>query len=297
MNTSNTKTSRIAAILGEQIGKVAHNPLRYVDIESIVSNPDQPRKHFDEEKLEELAQSIRQYGVLQPVILQEIGNEKYAIIAGERRWRACKIANMQTLPAIIKSPKEQRDSDAVALIENLQRQNLSITEEASYYASFIEKYDYTQDQLSQIIGKSRSHIANLLRINTLPESIKGYLEQQKISMGHAKIIAGRSNVESIVKVILEKNLNVRQTEEFLQSIDQKDKSYSIKKDKKKIASPDHSLDVDIAQIEEMISQKLGSHALIDKVKGELTIRFKDLVELDCIIAKLYKIPKEDSSEI
>jgi ParB family transcriptional regulator, chromosome partitioning protein len=285
MNTSNTKTSRIAAILGEQIGKVAHNPLRYVDIESIVSNPDQPRKHFDEEKLEELAQSIRQYGVLQPVILQEIGNEKYAIIAGERRWRACKIANMQTLPAIIKSPKEQRDSDAVALIENLQRQNLSITEEASYYASFIEKYDYTQDQLSQIIGKSRSHIANLLRINTLPESIKGYLEQQKISMGHAKIIAGRSNVESIVKVILEKNLNVRQTEEFLQSIDQKDKSYSIKKDKKKIASPDHSLDVDIAQIEEMISQKLGSHALIDKVKGELTIRFKDLVELDCIIAK------------
>jgi ParB family chromosome partitioning protein len=297
MNTSNTKTSRIAAILGEQIGKVAHNPLRYVDIESIVSNPDQPRKHFDEEKLEELAQSIRQYGVLQPVILQEIGNEKYAIIAGERRWRACKIANMQTLPAIIKSPKEQRDSDAVALIENLQRQNLSITEEASYYASFIEKYDYTQDQLSQIIGKSRSHIANLLRINTLPESIKGYLEQQKISMGHAKIIAGRNNVESIVKVILEKNLNVRQTEEFLQSIDQKNKSSFIKKDKKKIASPDHSLDVDIAQIEEMISQKLGSHALIDKLKGELTIKFKDLVELDCILAKLYKIPQEDSSGI
>ncbi len=292
MDTSNTKTSRIAAILGEQIGKVAHNPLRYVDIESIVSNPDQPRKHFDEEKLEELAQSIRQYGILQPIILQEIGDEKYSIIAGERRWRACKIANVKTLPAIIKSPKEQRDSDAVALIENLQRQNLSITEEASYYASFIEKYDYTQDQLSQIIGKSRSHIANLLRINTLPESIKSYLEQQKISMGHAKIIAGRKDADSIVKIILEKNLNVRQTEELLQSLDQKAKNFT-KKDKKKSNTRYDDLDVDIAQIEEMITQKLGASASIDKLKGELTIRFKDLVELDHVLAKLYKIPQEE----
>ncbi len=293
MNTSNTKTSRIAAILGEQIGKVANNPLKYVDIDFIVSNPDQPRKNFDEEKLEELAQSIRQYGVLQPIILQEVDDEKYAIIAGERRWRACKIANVKTIPAIIKSPKEKRDSDAVALIENLQRQNLSITEEASYYASFIEKYEYTQDQLSQIIGKSRSHIANLLRINALPEAIKSYVEQQKISMGHAKIIAGRRDVESIVKIILEKNLNVRQTEELLQNLDQKTKPF-IKKDKKKAIFHDEGQDLDVAQIEEMITQKLGAHASVDKTKGELIIRFKDLVELDSILEKLFKIPQDSA---
>ncbi len=288
MDTSN-KTSKIAAILGEQIGKATNNPLKYVDIDSIFSNPEQPRKHFDQEKLEELAQSIRQYGVLQPIILQELEAEKYSIIAGERRWRACKIANVKTIPAIIKSPKEKRDSEAVALIENLQRQNLSITEEASYYANFIEKYEYTQEELSQIIGKSRSHIANLLRINALPESIKSYVEQQKISLGHAKIIAGRSDAEEIAKIILEKNLNVRQTEELLQQSDRKIK-VGNKKDKKKDNVVDQGLDSDLMQIEEMLFTKIGSKITIDKAKGEIRLPFKDFIELDRIIEKLHQIP-------
>jgi len=181
MNKSDIRNSKIAAILGEQIGKATNNPLKYVEIDSIISNPEQPRKNFDEDKLEELAQSIRQYGVLQPIIIQELNKDQYCIIAGERRWRACKIANVKTIPAIIKSPKEKSDSEALALIENLQRQNLSITEEASYYANFLEKHNYTQDQLSQIIGKSRSHISNLLRINSLPDAVKSYIDHQKIS--------------------------------------------------------------------------------------------------------------------
>jgi ParB family transcriptional regulator, chromosome partitioning protein len=293
MDTSN-KTSKIAAILGEQIGKVTNNPLRYVDIDSIFSNPDQPRKHFDEEKLEELAQSIRQYGILQPIILQETDEEKYSIIAGERRWRACKIANVKTIPAIIKSPKEKRDSEAVALIENLQRQNLSITEEASYYANFIEKYEYTQEQLSQIIGKSRSHIANLLRINTLPESIKSYVEQQKISLGHAKIIAGRNDAEEIAKIIIEKNLNVRQTETWMQQSDRTKSKAVTKKDKKKDSHSEPDLDTDLLQIEGMLYEKIGAKVIVDKAKGEIRLLFKDFIELDHIIETLYQIPTKST---
>lgn len=287
MNKSDIRNSKIAAILGEQIGKATNNPLKYVEIDSIISNPEQPRKNFDEDKLEELAQSIRQYGVLQPIIIQELNKDQYCIIAGERRWRACKIANVKTIPAIIKSPKEKSDSEALALIENLQRQNLSITEEASYYANFLEKHNYTQDQLSQIIGKSRSHISNLLRINSLPDAVKSYIEQQKISMGHAKIIAGRKDAQELAAIIVEKNLNVRQTEELLQSQEEKAITYPKKEKKKNIA-----IDPDALQIEMVLAQRIGANISIDKNKGTITIKFKNLFNLDQILEKLHKIPQD-----
>jgi ParB family transcriptional regulator, chromosome partitioning protein len=285
-----SRTSRLAAILGESINKASNQAqLKHIDLELISCNSNQPRRHFDQDHLNELAQSIKQYGVLQPIILQEVEEEKYVIIAGERRWRASKIAGLTTIPAIIKCPNEERDCEVFALTENLQRQNLSPVEEALNYAKFISEYKYTQEELSQIVGKSRSHIANLLRINSLPDSIKGYLEEQKLSLGHAKLIAGRTDAEELAKIIIDKDLNIRQTEALLQ-VGNASTKQSSRKEKK--TNPD--LDAEI--IEQNLSQKLGVKVQIDKSKGRIIIPFASLLELDKLLGKLDKLTLPSLSE-
>lgn len=279
-----SRTSRLAAILGESINKASNQAqLRHIDLELISCNPKQPRRQFDQGHLNELAQSIKQYGVLQPIILQEVEEDKYVIIAGERRWRACKIAGLITIPAIIKFPNEERDCEIFALTENLQRQNLSPIEEAVNYAKFISEYNYTQEELSQIVGKSRSHIANLLRINSLPESIKAYLEEQKLSLGHAKLIAGRPDAEELAKVIISKDLNIRQTEALLQG-----SNTSSKQPRRKGRKTSPDLDTNV--IEQNLSQRLGVKVQIEKCK--IVIPFASLLELDKILAKLDRLQDE-----
>ena len=165
------------------------NGLLLIPIEKIFRDENQPRKEFDKEKIEELAQSINKNGLIQPLILNKKDNENYVLVAGERRWRAAQIANLKTLPALL-LPTDL-DKDEISLIENIQRENLKATEEAEAYQRLIEKNNYTHDQLSKIVGKSRSHITNLMRILNLHEYFSELLNKGIISMGHARALVGK----------------------------------------------------------------------------------------------------------
>ena len=185
--------------------------VREVEVARIRPNPNQPRVHFDEEALDELADSIRERGVLQPILLRPNG-EDYLIIAGERRWRAAQRARLHTIPAIVREIDESTTAE-LALIENIQRQDLNALEEAEGYRQLIARHGHTQDDIGRIVHKSRSHVANLLRLLDLPEFVKQSLLQGDISMGHARAVATADDPEGLTREIIAKGLSVRQTEE------------------------------------------------------------------------------------
>ena len=185
--------------------------VREVEVARIRPNPNQPRVHFDEESLDELADSIRERGVLQPILLRPDG-EDYLIIAGERRWRAAQRARLHTIPAIVREIDESTTAE-LALIENIQRQDLNALEEAEGYRQLIARHGHTQDDIGRIVHKSRSHIANLLRLLDLPEFVKQSLLQGDISMGHARAVATADDPDGLTREIIAKGLSVRQAEE------------------------------------------------------------------------------------
>jgi ParB family chromosome partitioning protein len=185
--------------------------VREVEIARIRPNPSQPRAYFDEEALDELADSIRERGVLQPILLRPNG-EDYLIIAGERRWRAAQRARLHSIPAIVREIDESTTAE-LALIENIQRQDLNALEEAEGYRQLIARHGHTQDDIGRIVHKSRSHVANLLRLLDLPEFVKQSLLQGDISMGHARAVATADDPEGLTREIVAKGLSVRQTEE------------------------------------------------------------------------------------
>lgn len=183
-------------------------------ISEIEPNRSQPRKEFDEEALSELADSIAQHGLIQPILVRPIRNDGYQIVAGERRWRASRMAGLSTVPVII---KEMSDSETaqIALVENLQREDLNALEEAEGYASLIEIYGFTQDEVSKTVGKSRPAVTNALRLLNLPEKIREYLSEGKISAGHARALLSFENEDEMLSaatLVIEKNLSVRELE-------------------------------------------------------------------------------------
>jgi ParB family transcriptional regulator, chromosome partitioning protein len=184
--------------------------VREIDLAKIRPNPNQPRVHFDEEALDELAESIRQRGVLQPILLRPEGGD-YLIIAGERRWRAAQRARIHSIPAIVREIDDSTTAE-LALIENIQRQDLNPLEEAEGYRQLIQQHSHTQDDIGRIVHKSRSHVANLLRLLDLPEFVRKSLLQGDISMGHARAIATSEDPEGLTREIVAKGLSVRQTE-------------------------------------------------------------------------------------
>jgi ParB family chromosome partitioning protein len=184
---------------------------REIDLAKIKPSPTQPRVHFDEEALDELAESIRQRGVLQPILLRAEG-DSYIIIAGERRWRAAQRARIHTIPAIVREIDDSTQAE-LALIENIQRQDLNPLEEAEGYRQLIERHHHTQEDIGRIVHKSRSHIANLLRLLDLPEFVRSSLLRGDISMGHARAVAASGNPEDLAREVIAKGLSVRQTEE------------------------------------------------------------------------------------
>jgi ParB family chromosome partitioning protein len=185
--------------------------VREIEVARIRPNPNQPRIQFDEEALGELADSIRERGVLQPILLRPNG-EDYLIIAGERRWRAAQRARLHAIPAIVREIDESTTAE-LALIENIQRQDLNALEEAEGYRQLIARHGHTQDDIGRIVHKSRSHIANLLRLLDLPGFVKTSLLQGDISMGHARAVATADNPEELTREIITKGLSVRQAEE------------------------------------------------------------------------------------
>ncbi|MBL0318728.1 MAG: ParB/RepB/Spo0J family partition protein [Alphaproteobacteria bacterium] len=245
----------------------------------------QPRKHFDDQALQELATSIKQNGVLQPIVVRAVGQGVFEIVAGERRWRASKLAGKTEIPVVI---KEMTDKEAmeIALLENVQRQDLNPLEEAQGYHQLIEQFEYTQEQLSQRIGKSRSHIANLLRLLALPGQIKTWLNQGKLSMGHARALLGAEDPLGLAHDILDHDMSVRETERRIaEEKPSKPKTTKTTPASAKVAHSEVNKPEDVLAIERELSHKLGLHVDIHMKNGSgsMTIAFHSLHDLDKIL--------------
>lgn len=207
----------LAKLLGVDEDNMNSNEIKYLTINKICANPYQPRKNFDIESLTELKKSILQYGVLQPILVRHISGGNYELIAGERRWRASQLAGLSVIPAVIKELDDQMMAE-IALIENLQRENLSVVDEAQAYRQLIDQFQYTQEQLSQRIGKSQSAIANKLRLLKLPDFVLNELNLSHISERHARALLKTDDSQQLdkyLKEIMDNNLTVKQTEEMI----------------------------------------------------------------------------------
>lgn len=249
-------------------------------INEIEPNKEQPRKQFDQEKLKGLADSIKQHGVVQPIIVKKNENG-YSIIAGERRWRAAKIAGLKTIPAIIKD-LTTREIIEIALIENIQREDLNPVEEAEAYKKLIDEHGLTQEALSKVVGKSRAAIANSIRLLTLSEAVKEMLVNDLLTPGHARTLITIEDEEKqnrLANTIVEKNLNVRETEKLIKN---------LTAEKKKRKSPDR--DANIIDIEEKLKSVLGTKVDLQHYsnKGKIVIEYFSNEELDRIIDILTK---------
>ena len=246
-------------------------------IELIRPNPLQPRKSFNEELLKQLADSIKDRGVLQPIIVKEIkGEEKvWQIIAGERRWRAAQIAGLHEIPAHIKNIKDEEVA-IIALIENIQRENLSAIDEAKGYKKVMEKFSITHEELSTTMHRSRAYISNFIRLLSLPKDVQKLLEDKKINVGQARPLIGKPNSSALAKVIISKQLNARQVEELL-------KEGAIVKSKN-----NKEPDINILNLEKEIEANSGLKTSIkDKNgKGKITFTYKSLDQLDELIDKI-----------
>jgi ParB family chromosome partitioning protein len=263
----------------------------------LVSGKYQPRTHFDEQSLQELSESIKQNGVMQPILVRPLQEKhqgaSYEIIAGERRWRAARLAGLLEVPVIIKDIEDKKALE-LALIENIQRQDLSSLEEAEGYQQLMDNFGYTQEQLSGVVGKSRSHIANALRLLALPESVKSYLISGDITAGHARALLQAKNPEEMAQEVVKRGLNVRQTENMARSgmvtsLLEPASNKALQSLKKKMPSTNSGnnfdKDPDIIAMEENISEQLGLKIEINDndSDGSVVIHYKSLGELDKIL--------------
>lgn len=273
----------LSSLLGEevkdQIGLTLTNGSRKVPIEQLKPGRYQPRHFMDEVKIEELAQSIRENGIIQPLLVRRSSNESsfFEIIAGERRWRAAQLAKMHEVPIIIKEMTDQEALE-IGLVENLQRQDLSVLEEADGYKRLIEEFSHTQEELSKTVGKSRSHVANMMRLLSLPEQVKNMLDQNQLSAGHARALLNAPEQLKVASQVIKQGLNVRQTENLVKKTLSKNKPLK-KKDQK---------DVNTIALEESLTNLIGLKVSI-KHKGDggaLTVCYKTLEQLDEMLLRL-----------
>lgn len=255
--------------------------VREIEISRIRPNPEQPRVRFDEGALEELADSIRERGVLQPILLRSNGDD-YMIIAGERRWRAAQRARLHAIPAIVRDIDESTIAE-LALIENIQREDLNALEEAEGYRQLIIRHGHTQDGVAQIVHKSRSHVANLLRLLDLPEFVRISLLQGGISMGHARAVASAADPEALTREIVAKGLSVRQAEERARRERRSGGGAAA-------ASPKatKAVDADLTALERQLGDMLGLKVQVSHKGqgGAVTLQYSSLDQLDMICQRL-----------
>lgn len=255
----------LGALIPDQIEEKPKGDVFEVSINEISPNEEQPRKNFDEEKLSRLAESIREHGIIQPVIVKKEGNF-YKIIAGERRWRASRIAGLKKIPVIVKE-LSRRDTMEISLIENLQREDLNPIEEAIAYKNLIEEFNLTQEEIAGRIGKSRSAITNSLRLLNLDKRVLNYIVEGILSEGHGKIIAGLENNQlqfDVAAKVIDEGLNVRQTEKLVKSV-QENKVKEVKPVKKELY---------IKDIEDRLKAYLGTKVMINKGKKKSKIEIE-----------------------
>ncbi len=262
--------------LSSLIGETKVEPQRnQLPITNLVPNKYQPRKNFDENNLNDLTNSIKERGVIQPIIVRKsnIDNDKFEIIAGERRWLAAQKAGLHNVPVVITEADDLKSLE-FAIVENVQRYDLNPLEEAQGYKRLIDEFSYDQEKVSKFIGKSRSYIANSLRILNLPADVIKLIELQKLTTGHAKVLVGLENASFIAKKIIEKKLSVRQAENFVNL-------FKKKKQKSKTFK-----DTNILALELSISNKIGLNVNIqnnNRNKGKISFEYKDLDQLNKII--------------
>jgi ParB family chromosome partitioning protein len=265
-------------------GETRSEGLAHLSVAAIEPHPDQPRRHFAEDALEELAASIASRGVIQPVVVRPLGNGRYQLVAGERRWRAAQRAQLHEIPALIRDLVD-RDVMALALIENIQREDLNPVEEARAYQRLADLEEMTQAEIARLVEKSRSHVANLQRLLTLPESVLGHLEAGRLDMGHARALVGRENAAELAEQAIAKGLSVREVEKLARSLDG-----GRAKQRKAREPRDLAQDADIAAVENHLEEFLGLPVKIatdaDPRSGAVTIKYRTLDQLDLICQRL-----------
>jgi len=280
----------LSALLGDTAGPApgaAHEStggLREIEIARIKPNPGQPRVQFDEDTLEELADSIRERGVLQPILLKPDG-DGYLIVAGERRWRAAQRARLHSIPAIVREIDESTAAE-IALIENIQREDLNAIEEAEGYRQLIQRHGHTQDEVGKLVHKSRSHVANLLRLLNLPDFVKQSLMNGVISMGHARAVANAPDPEAVVREIVARDLSVRQTEERVRrELARPGPGHDMARGSARNAVP---VDADLAALERQLGDILGLkvHVAHKGQGGTVTLHYSSLDQLDMVCQRL-----------
>ena len=262
----------LSSLIGETKVTEKNNQLSVSDLKP---NKYQPRKNFDEENLQDLTNSIKERGVIQPIIVRQSkdASDKFEIIAGERRWLAAQRAGLHTVPVVITEADDLKSLE-FAIVENVQRHDLNPLEEAQGYKKLINDFNYDQDKVSKFIGKSRSYITNSLRLLTLPDDVIKLIENRKLTAGHAKILVGLDNASFIANKIIEKKLSVRQSENFV-------KIFKIKKGKTVSTK-----DANIRDLENSITEKIGLNVVIKnnkRNKGSISISYKEIEQLNKII--------------
>ena len=262
----------LSSLIGETKTEVQKNQLPVSDL---IPNKYQPRKNFDETNLEDLTNSIKERGIIQPIIVRKSNNEnsKFEIIAGERRWLAAQRAGIHNVPVVITEADDLKSLE-FGIVENVQRHDLNPLEEAQGYKRLIDEFSYDQDKVSKFIGKSRSYITNSLRILTLPAEVIKLIDSQKLSIGHAKILVGLDNAIFVANKIIENKLSVRQAENFVQL-------FKKKRQKSKITK-----DTNIIALELSVLNKIGLNVEIKnnkRNKGKISFEYKDLDQLNKII--------------
>ncbi len=262
----------LSSLIGETKIESKKNKLLISDI---VPNRYQPRKNFDEDSLEDLTNSIKQRGILQPIIVRQSNNNnsKFEIIAGERRWLAAQRAGLHEVPVVITEADDLKSLE-FAIVENVQRSDLNPFEEAQGYKRLIDEFNYDQEKVSKFIGKSRSHITNCLRLLTLPEEVIKLIEDKKLTAGHGKILVGLDNASFVANKIIEKKFSVRQSENFVKIFKNKRQKSSTTKD------------TNIRDLERTISEKIGLSVVIKnnkRNKGSITFSYKEIDQLNKII--------------
>ena len=275
----------LAALFGEEEEDYAEldrsRQAKTVPVEFLRPNPFQPRRRFDEEQINALVDSVRQQGILQPILVRRHGDEAnvYEIVAGERRWRAAQLAKLHEVPVIIKEITD-KESLEIALVENIQRQDLNALEEAEGFRRLMDQFEHTQENLARAVGKSRSHIANTVRLLNLPEAVKRLVEENKLSAGHGRALLNADDPEALARQVVNKGLNVRQTERLVQ------RAKSMANGAK--ATTTLAKDTDTMALERDLSNLLGLKVTIGfrGNGGELTIHYRTLEQLDDVLRRL-----------
>ncbi|HZV18585.1 MAG TPA: ParB/RepB/Spo0J family partition protein [Sphingobium sp.] len=283
------EASREVAVASEpaEDGSATSGPssraVQMIEIVRVAPHPDQPRRQFDAQALEELSESIRARGIIQPIIVRLTGDGRYQIVAGERRWRAAQKAQLHQIPAIVRDFSEAETLE-IALVENIQREDLNPIEEAQAYRRLIETFQHSQDGLARIVGKSRSHVANLMRLLDLPDEVQGLVMDGRLSMGHGRALIGAPGCVALAREIAAKGLSVRETERLVRTA--RDPGAAPRGEKG--SSSAAGRDADLVAMEQHLSDLLGLRVAIsfEGGKGELTLGYSSLEQLDMICQKL-----------